>query len=262
MKKGKITFVYEKHSGSDIDVVNMARGSFAKKKKDGEDLTKGDISLINYLARGYTNTDWHTIIDSIVHSKDPIGIETALKNIARAPTHFAPFTHQHMTGFLCVPIFLARQLVKHQIGLAWSEESRRYIDHEPEFWFPEEGYPKRAKDIKQGSADETVDYLPDGTFDKSNMVRSVSALVEENTTNSVDLYMRMLENEVSPEIARMVLPQNMMINYHWTGSLMAWARVYNLRTGHGAQGVHGELMPLIHETMSKYYSHSWEALTQ
>ena len=37
------------------------------------------------------------------------------------------------------PIFVARQLVKHQVGLVWNEVSRRYVDDEPEFYVPENG---------------------------------------------------------------------------------------------------------------------------
>ena len=35
------------------------------------------------------------------------------------------------------PIFVARQLVKHQVGLSWNEVSRRYVKTEPELWWPE-----------------------------------------------------------------------------------------------------------------------------
>lgn len=39
----------------------------------------------------------------------------------------------------------------------------------------------------------------------------------------------MLEADIAPEMARMVLPQNMMTEWYWSGSLMAFARVVNLR---------------------------------
>ena len=45
----------------------------------------------------------------------------------------------------------------------------------------------------------------------------------------------MLEEDISPEMARMILPQNMMTEWYWSGSLMAFARVCNLRNKEDAQ---------------------------
>jgi thymidylate synthase (FAD) len=42
-------------------------------------------------------------------------------------------------------------------------------------------------------------------------------------------YEKMIKEGIAPEMARMVLPQNMMTEWYWTGSLMAFARVCNLR---------------------------------
>ncbi len=55
---------------------------------------------------------------------------------------------------LVAPIFVARQLVKHQVGLVWNEVSRRYVDSEPEFYYPEEGWRLKAENKKQGSSNE------------------------------------------------------------------------------------------------------------
>ena len=93
---------YVDHMGSDINVVNAARVSFAKEVQDF-DLEK-DTKLINYLAK---------------HN------------------HFTPLAHTSVTIRVKAPIFMARQFVKHQIGLVWNEESRRYIDDEPEFYIPQ-----------------------------------------------------------------------------------------------------------------------------
>ena len=120
------------HMGSDLSVVNAARVSFAKVHKEFKD--DADTKLINYLAK---------------HN------------------HWSPFGHASMQLAISAPVFVARQLVKHQVGLVWNEVSRRYVDNEPEFYTPTE-WRKSAENKKQGSSDETVEYsvLPAYTFAK------------------------------------------------------------------------------------------------
>ena len=89
------------HMGSDLTVVNAARVSFAKESKEFSDK---DEKLINYLAK---------------HN------------------HWSPFGHCSLQFRIKAPVFVARQLVKHQVGLVWNEVSRRYVDDEPEFYIPE-----------------------------------------------------------------------------------------------------------------------------
>ena len=109
--------------GSDLSVVNAARVSFGKTH---ETLTEGDKKLIRYLAK---------------HG------------------HWTPFGHATLSFHIESPIFVARQLVKHQVGLVWNEVSRRYVDYEPEYWMPEH-WRARAEDKKQGSTeDEYIDWL-------------------------------------------------------------------------------------------------------
>lgn len=188
MKITKPSVVLRKVDGTELDIVNAARVSFHKESQWDNDsdgwlegkLQERDVKLINYLAR---------------HN------------------HWTPFGHINATFVIKAPLFVARQLGKHQVGLVWNEVSRRYVDEEPEFFFPDvwRGRPVNAK---QGS-DGVIDY--DGEQSKQ-FVR-----------NLVNHYLWLLENGVAPEQARMVLPQNMMTEWWWTGSLAAWARVFNLR---------------------------------
>ena len=203
---------YVDHLGSDINVVNAARVSFAKEVKEF-DLEK-DTKLINYLAR---------------HN------------------HFTPLAHTAVTIRVKAPIFIARQFVKHQIGLVWNEESRRYIDEEPEFYLPKmlRGRPVNAK---QGSS---------GDLESSELF---TQMMLTETKNCLDLYNRLLEGNVAPEQARMVLPQNTMTNWMWTGSLVAFSRVVKLRVDEHAQKEAQELGWLINDVVAPLYPVSWKAL--
>jgi thymidylate synthase (FAD) len=66
---------------------------------------------------------------------------------------------------------------------------------------------------------------------------------------------------VCEEQARAVLPQSMMTEWYWSGSLFAFSRVCSLRTGDDAQKETMQVALRIHEECARLYPHSWKALT-
>lgn len=211
---------YVDHMGSDINVVNAARVSFAKEAKEF-DLEK-DTKLINYLAK---------------HN------------------HWSPLAHTSISIRVKAPIFMARQFVKHQIGLVWNEESRRYIDDTPEFYKPHV-WRKRPENAKQGS-DGTLEQY-ESLWEFENIYEDYTAHIEE----SLSFYEHMLQEGVAPEMARSVLPQSTMTNWIWTGSLVAFARICKLRLDSHAQKEAQELAQKINDVVSPLYPVSWAALME
>ena len=202
------------HMGSDLTVVNAARVSFGKRKIEFED---GDEKLINYLAK---------------HN------------------HWSPFGHCSAQFHIKAPVFVARQLVKHQIGLTWNEISRRYVDSEPEFFEPNV-WRGVADNKKQGSSDESIDINP-----RNDMVNDYQhALNRAKWT-----YEELLRKGVCPEQARMVLPQSMITEWYWSGTLYAFARVCNLRCKPDAQQETREIANMIDKECGKLFPISWSAL--
>ena len=195
------------HMGSDLSIVNAARVSFAKVNTEFDE--KSDTRLINYLAK---------------HN------------------HWSPFGHASMQFHIKAPVFVARQLVKHQIGLTWNEVSRRYVDTEVEFYEPTE-WRLAAENKKQGSSEETVKYnlAPAHRFAKQ-------------------CYENMLNMGIAPEMARMVLPQSMMTEWYWSGTLYAFARVCNLRCKPDAQKETQNVGWGIDKPARKLFPASWRAL--
>ncbi len=194
------------HMGTDLSVVNAARISFGKRKEKMDD---GDEKLIRYLAK---------------HN------------------HWTPFGHTSITFHIKMPIFVARQLGKHQVGLVWNEISRRYISDEPEFYTPQ-FWRGRSENVKQGSSSETID------FD-----------IQEHNINCMKLYENMLSQGIAPEMARMVLPQNTMTEIYWTGSLYAFVRVYKLRYEKTSQWETQQIAKMIGEECEKLFPVSWREL--
>ena len=148
-----------------------------------------------------------------------------------------------------MPIFLARQFVKHQVGGVWSEVSRRYVNTEPGVWFPNEWH-DRPSDIKQGSG--TV--LEGQGFFKS--------MAEHATATSLSTYQSLLSQDAAPEEARTILPLNMMTTVVWTGSLAFWARVHNLRADAHAQLAAQELAGHIASIVKTLFPVCWRELAE
>lgn len=201
-------------AGGDLSVVNSARVSFAKEVSEMD--TK-DEKLINYLAKHY---------------------------------HDTPFRHNFIQLRCQVPLFLARQLMKHQAGLTWNEESRRYIDTPPEFYAPDEWRKRPEGSVKQGSG---------ATLSENANIRT-QRLYEQYIQSGVDFYNNLLHEKVAPEMARMVLPQSMMVNFIWSGNLLSFFHVYKLRAGHGAQQEAMEFAGLLKQAVEPEFPVSWKAL--
>ena len=150
------------------------------------------------------------------------------------------------------PIFVARQLVKHQVGLSWNEISRHYVDTEVEFYEPEV-WRGKADDKKQGSSDDVIDINPrdDMVNDYQQAIRSTKWTYEE-----------LLRKGVAPEQARMVLPQSMITEWYWSGTLYAFARVCNLRCKPNAQVETQMVADQIDKLAEDLFPYSWEALRE
>jgi thymidylate synthase (FAD) len=158
--------------------------------------------------------------------------------------HTSPFGHCFVTFHVKAPVFVARQLVKHKF-LRWNEISRRYVDSEPEFYHPTK-WRGRSDDKKQGSEGEV----------------DIDILESEFWWKPYSMYRVLLDKGVCPEQARMVLPQSMVTEWYWSGSLDAFADMCNLRckpdTQYETQVVAGH----IDTEMAKLFPVSWKALRE
>ena len=191
--------------GNDMSVVNAARVSFAKVKKGKLDAK--DDKLIKYLAY------WG---------------------------HWSPFAHATMSFRIKAPIFVARQLVKHQVGLSWNEVSRRYVSDEPELYKIDKWRGKPVNS-KQGSA---------GEVELSDLAKVSYDKIMEGCKI---LYDQLLGEGVAPEQARAVLPQTMMTEWIWSGSVYAFSRVCNQRIKPNAQRETGEVAEQIVKVMEQHF---------
>ena len=156
--------------------------------------------------------------------------------------HISPFGHCFASFHVKAPVFVARQLVKHKF-LRWNEISRRYVDDEPEFYQPAI-WRGKAKDVKQGS-EGVVHTEADPAFVNHTALRT---------------YNEMLDEGVAPEMARMILPQSLMTEWIWSGSLDAFAGMARLRCATDTQAETRLVADDISKKMSELFPVSWSAL--
>jgi thymidylate synthase (FAD) len=151
---------------------------------------------------------------------------------------------------ITAPIFVARQLVKHQIGLVWNEVSRRYVTDDPTFYLPKVWRGKPTQGAKQGS---------DGEVQLSqDRVTQMLALMQAST----DMYDGLMGDGVCAEQARMFLLLNLMTSWYWTGSLYACARVCKLRLDKHAQGEARDVGVELDKICRQQFPHAWAKLSE
>jgi len=214
---------YVDHMGSDLSVVNSARVSFGKRSSYDEGVC-GEWEL-------------------------PDADKKLIRYLA-THKHYSPFGHCFASFHVKAPVFVRAQLVKHEY-LRVNEISRRYVDTEPEFYVPDV-WRGRAKDKKQGSDGVSIWNHGQGTG-----YREIEYEVMQDVK---DLYTSMIERGVAPEMARMVLPQSMMTEWYWSGSLDAFANMCNLRLPEDSQYESRLVAQQISAKMLELYPVSWEAL--
>lgn len=208
--------------GDDLSVVDAARVSFDKESEweelpddEGFFLSEKDENLIHYLAKN---------------------------------KHWTPFAHTAIKLRITMPIYVARQLAKHQVGGVVNEVSRRYVSTAPVLDVPTK-WRKTAKNIKQGSSDELV------------MINAaMQAQIDKVMDACLALHNDLLVEGVCPEQARAVIPICSETTWIWTGSLVFFARVCKLRLDPHAQKETRDVAEEISRLIAPLFPSSWAAL--
>lgn len=172
--------------GNDLMVVNVARVSYGKWSHEINDK---DMKLLKYL---YDHK------------------------------HVSPWKHPQLQFRITCPIFVERQLFKHQIGMTANSISGRYVDFSESFW-ELKTLRKQSIDSKQGSSNE--------------LLSDTEILKQWNDTINIaqNTYNNMVKKGVAKEIARTVLPLALNTTFIWTGSVLSYLHLFELRLKPDAQ---------------------------
>jgi thymidylate synthase (FAD) len=237
-------------TGSDLGVVNAARRSFGSRSDwdytpEGTRVLKDkDKRLLEFLARGMTVADFDKFLGGIddavamdfAEGKDPL--VPLLWGWRNTPTHDTPFNHSFFSFEVKMPMFTARHLVKTEYTIL-SEISRRYITDDLEMYLPD--YRVQSKDKKQGSQGSHT----------NNTAWQFQSL--DNAARCVDLYNEMVEDGVAIEQARGELPVNLMVEWTWSGTLGAMAKMCRERMSPDAQHETRVVAQQVYELLKKQF---------
>ena len=217
---------YVTHNCDDLMIANVARKSF-----------------------GVNFTEFRTIEDG---PRSPRGRsdEQLLLDLVK-DGHWLPFRHPHITVSCSAALPIARQLGKHQVGLDWSEISRRYKTKDINFTYLDGTWRLDMDDRKQGTgelADEDRQIL-------------LGQIQKKNIESCLRDYETALNLGAAPEQCRYLLPQAMDAEWTWTGSLLAWAHIYRQRTHQDSQKEDRDFAMAIDKIMAPLFPVSWKALT-
>ncbi len=204
------------HWGNDLMVVNAARVSFGKETNT---LSERDAKLIKYL---------------------------------KEHKHTSVFRHPQFQFRIKCPIFVERQLFKHQVGISANSISGRYVDFSDEYWIPEL-LRFQSKDSKQGSSGDLT------PADNEEYINKIRAHVEASKL----LYSEMEEKGIAKELCRIILPMCLQTQFIWTGSLLATLHLFGLRLKPDAQketrDIAQEMLRLIKEIPGEPFKFTLEA---
>lgn len=197
----------------DIDPANSARMSFGGTDKDRH--RSDDLRLCDYLLR-----NWHT----------------------------TPFEMVEIWLEMKMPIFVARQFVRHRT-VTINEISGRYVTL-PAQWYIPDVVGGKAADKKQGQADN----LPELVQNKFRV--TLNAQCED----AYDNYMSALKWGVAPEHARMMLSLNHYTHWLWKQDLHNMMHFLRMRmhdhaqveARHYANAVHFLLSSVLPESMALF----------
>lgn len=214
---------YVTHMGNDLLVANAARKSFGK-----------DFTEFSYEPRSKNGRSDDELIQSLADDG-----------------HWLPFRHPHITLACSEALPIARQLGKHQVGLSYSEISRRYKTRNINFTHLDGTWRADVKDRRQGSGEK----MPRELQAKLELIQA------NNINNCLNDYQAALDLGAAPEQARYLLPQSMNAEWTWTGSLLSYAHIYKQRNHPDAQKEVRDFAIAVSEIMKELYPISWFALT-
>lgn len=200
----------EDKMGGDLSVVRAARVSYKSEPKTPED----DLKLIRYL----------------------------LKN-----NHGSPFEHAVFQFHVKLPIFVARQWIRHRMS-SYNETSFRYREAPEEFYIPTKWRKQDVKN-KQGSVVDSPELLHED-LSKALLVANESDMF---------LYRQMLNCGVAREMARMVLPTNLYTEWYWTVNARALMHFISLRSDSHAQWETRQFSHALAKFMQRTMPMTWEA---
>lgn len=187
-------------------------------------LDKGFVRLVDYFGGDQRIVQSARV--SYGEGTKSVSQDGALIDYLLRHQHTSPFEQVVMTFHVKMPIFVARQWVRHRTG-RMNEVSGRYSIMKEEFYVPEaEKVAPQSKDNKQGRASEAFD---------SEIANKIINQLEEGQKSAYENYSELLDDGLAREIARINLPLSLYTEFYWEMDLHNLFHFLKLRLDSHAQ---------------------------
>lgn len=193
-------------------------------------------NIIDLPGGGFVALDSHNADDlSVVNSArvsfgkkvdQMTSAEEGLINFLMREHHGTPFEHNMFRFHVQVPIFVAREWFRHRIGWSYNELSGRYSKMEDQFWIPEVEDVRTQVGKPGAYTFEPVD--PKIAEDTRETIKSVSGGAWRS-------YNYLVELGVAKEVARSILPLNLLTEFYATCNARSLMSFLALRAEKNAQ---------------------------
>ena len=149
--------------------------------------------------------------------------------------HWSVFEQAHMTVEINTTRGLAAQILRHR-SFTYQEFSQRYADSSLlDETIP---LPELRRQDEKNRQNSTDDLDP-------KLVHDYEIGIQKHFENAMWLYKDMLANGVAKECARFVLPLATPTRLYMTGSVRSWIHYIDLRSSHGTQKEHMDIVEAI-----------------
>jgi thymidylate synthase (FAD) len=157
--------------------------------------------------------------------------------------HWSVFEQAHMTVEIETTRGLAAQILRHR-SFTFQEFSQRYADTNlladeiPMFDL-------RHQDTK--NRQNSTDDVP------PNKKQDLQEKIAEHFVEAMDLYNELLASGIAKECARFVLPLATPTRIYMTGSVRSWIHYIELRSAHGTQKEHMDLVEEVRKIFKQQF---------
>lgn len=180
------------------------------------------VELVNYFGDDTMVVDVARVsFDKIASEYSDLENEKLIRYLYKNK-HTSPFRHPQLQFRVSCPIYVERQIFKHQVGINVNSISGRYVDFSDEYYEIQE-WRGQSKSSKQGS---------EGLVDNQQRCLDIQS---EIISICADRYNELISLGVAKEQARTILPLNLVTKFMWTGSLLAFKHLCDLRIKSDAQ---------------------------
>lgn len=187
-------------------------------------LDKGFVRLVDYFGGDQRIVQSARV--SYGEGTKTVSQDGALIDYLLRHQHTSPFEQVVMTFHLKMPIFVARQWVRHRMG-RMNEVSGRYSIMKDEFYLPAvDKVQPQSTNNKQGRADEPFE---------EGKAKEIVNLLEEGQKASYENYSQLIEDGLAREVARINLPLSLYTEFYWEMDLHNLFHFLKLRLDSHAQ---------------------------